>query len=274
MKLNVWNDHVNIMKHRGGYPLKPPSQAIDAFFQEATSRINPETEAQTIVLLGVTPEIVSLPWPKNVTIKAFDQSQEMIDAIWEPNASIQSNIEKYYWQSLPLENESADLILGDGCTTQMADEGEYEKLFFEMDRILKPSGAFLMRCFIQPAVRESFEQIIESAYGKEIQYFGSLKWRVAMAAMKDDESSIAVKEIFKTFNQLFPDRNSLSMITGWSKEVIDGIDAYKTSSSIYSFPTLEDLIATFNKFFMVTTVNTQAYELSDRCPIFKMTKKM
>ncbi|MEI7824439.1 MAG: methyltransferase domain-containing protein [Chlorobiaceae bacterium] len=220
-----------------------------------------------LVLLGVTPEIVGQPWPINVNFRAFDQSEEMIASVWQPNTRITSSVEQASWQSMPVDDRAVDIILGDGCTTQLPDKLAYEKLFAELARVLRPNGKIVIRCFIRPPLQESLDQVVRDAFAGNIKYFGSLKWRLAMALVEQqDDFSIRVSDIFDTFNELFPDRDQLAMIAGWPLEMIETIERYHRSGTCYTFPTLTQLEKLISRWFTISEVHWGKYELWERCP--------
>ncbi len=257
-----------MMNDRGGLPLRPPREATSMMYELVTPFLQKDFCRHELVLLGVTPEIVALPWPENVNFRAFDQSEEMIASVWQPNPAILSSVEQACWQSMPVDESSVDLILGDGCTTQLPDKLAYQKLFTELARILQPNGTIVMRCFIRPPLQESLDQVVRDAFAGTINYFGSLKWRIAMALVEQqDHFSIRVSDIFDTFNDLFPDRGQLALIAGWPPEMIETIERYHQSDTCYTFPSLTQLETLLSQWFTISEVHWGHYELSERCPV-------
>jgi hypothetical protein len=81
---DIWSK-TQSMKHRGGFPLRPPVEAVESMFQIVSNLMIKQKLAMKsicMVLLGVTPEITGLPWPKNVKLKAFDKNKDMIKHVW------------------------------------------------------------------------------------------------------------------------------------------------------------------------------------------------
>ena len=256
-----------MINDRGGLPLRPPREATRIMYELVTPFLHKDVYCHELVLLGVTPEIVGQPWPINVNLRAFDQSEEMITSVWQPNTRITSSVEQACWQSLPVEDKTVDIILGDGCTTQLPDKLAYQKLFAELARILRPNGNIVMRCFIRPPLQESPDQVVRDAFAGNIKYFGSLKWRLAMALVdQQDDFTIRVSDIFDAFNNLFPDRDQLAMIAGWPLEMIETIERYHRSSICYTFPTLTQLEKLISRWFTISEIHWGKYELWECCP--------
>jgi hypothetical protein len=126
MVSDIWKNAHSI-KHRGGFPLRPPQECITIFEQTVRDHIGEFNAPYKLMLLGVTPELATLPWPQNVSLDAIDKSQEMIDLVWEENQHIKSTIHKGDWQSMPFTSNSFHCVFGDGCTTQLKDHYDYKK---------------------------------------------------------------------------------------------------------------------------------------------------
>jgi SAM-dependent methyltransferase len=268
MQNHVWSKHP-MMNDRGGLPLRPPREATKIMYELVTPFLHKDVYRLELVLLGVTPEIVGQPWPINVNFRAFDQSEEMIASVWQPNTSITSSVEQACWQSMPVNDSTVDIILGDGCTTQLPDKLAYQKLFAELARVLRPNGNIVMRCFIRPQWHESLDQVVRDALAGNITYFGSLKWRLAMALVEQqDDFTIRVSDIFDVFNTLFPDRDQLAMIAGWPLVMVETIERYHRSKTCYTFPTLTQLEILISRWFTISEVHWGHYELWERCPTF------
>ena len=267
MRNKLWSKESN-MEDRGGLPLRPPDAAISIMYDLITPFLKSDFHRYELVLLGITPEIIALPWPSNVNLRAYDQSAEMITSLWQGNIGITSSVEQACWKSLPVSDRTVDFFLGDGCTTQLGDENAYHEIFAEMERTLHPAGKIVMRCFIRPTVKETFDQVVQDAFAGNIKYFGSLKWRIALIlANKQDNFSIRVTDIFDTFNRLFPDRDELSRVAGWTSEMVNAIDRYSGLTTSYTFPTFNQLEQLIKPWFKIVEVKFGNYELGDCCPI-------
>lgn len=266
----IWSEQASI-KHRGGFPLRPPPDVVNIMNELIRPVFEKKEQCYQAVLLGVTPELVNLAWPSNVRLQAFDQSLEVISALWQANPNITSFVQQASWQDMPIESSSIDVIVGDGCTTQLPNTLAYRTLFSELRRVLASDGSICMRCFIRPDFTESLDSIVEDLYAGQIKYFGSLKWRIAMASVPQQGSfSIKLQAIHAMFDYFFGDRIVLANATGWSPEMINTIDLYKNMTAEYSFPNLSQLTELIAPYFKIVDVRYGEYELSDRCPIITL----
>jgi SAM-dependent methyltransferase len=264
----VWDKYANQWQQVGA-PLRPCEEDGQLMLSLV---ILPANNAR-ILLLGVTPELVQLAWPADACLEACDQSAEMIASLWRPHPCIVSAVQQNRWQSMCLPMQSVDVVIGDGATTTLADKQDYHQVFTELSRVLKPEGQIVMRCFVRPDIPEGLEEILTAALTAKIKNFGALKWRLAMALIPDNDFRIKVGDIFNKFNELFPDRDRLAKMAGWSRQMVDTIDAYQHQADGYTFPTLQQLIEICEPFFCLQEVRYAHYELAQRCPTLCFVKK-
>jgi SAM-dependent methyltransferase len=222
--------------------------------------------APGVLVLGVTPEIVRLPWPAGATVLALDQSPDMIASIWRPHPHIVSLVVRARWQLMPLKDRSASLAVGDGSLNALPLLEDYPVVLAEVARVLQPGGALVLRCFVRPEQPERIDAVAAAAFDGRIGSFSALKWRIAMSLDGGSSSSVAVAEIRAAFDRFFPDRDRLSRATGWARQTLDTIDNFRDASTRYSFPTLAAIRAVASPVFRVAGVSRVNYELSDLCP--------
>ncbi len=269
MNKSIWS-HEASLKYRGGPPLRTPESVANIIFDLANNVISNKPNTK-ILLLGVTPEIALLPWNKNITLTAFDKSKEAISVVWQNNPNIQSTVQQGDWLTLPLEDQSVACAIGDGCNTQLDHMNLYPTLFNELKRVLNKEGVVITRIFIRPELPGSFKEIVKSTFEGKIQYFGTLKWKIAMTlAEQSKKSEVKVAQILETFEDLFPNRDELLRCTDWTKDIINTIDVYKNSHQSYTFPTLNEFKKTIHGIFEITEIKYDTHELAECCPIISL----
>ncbi|MCW8828928.1 MAG: class I SAM-dependent methyltransferase, partial [Gammaproteobacteria bacterium] len=151
--LEVWRAHARQWQ-RVGAPLRPTQEDGELLLALSAPALS-ESVCARLLVMGVTPEVVQLEWPSHVGLLAVDHSQEMIDSVWRPHHSIPSAVKQASWQSMPLEDDSVDSAVGDGCLTVLPSLADYESVFTEVARVLRPGGSLVLRCFIRPDTGES-----------------------------------------------------------------------------------------------------------------------
>lgn len=260
----VWKQHAQQWQ-RIGTPLRPSTEDGQLMLELAAPALAGQ-QTPGVVILGVTPELVQLPWPADARVLALDQSAEMIASIWQPHPGVESRVREARWQTMPVENGSISLIVGDGSLNALTSLQEYPEVFTEAARALKPEGALVLRCFVRPDRAETPDAVATAVLAGDVGSMHALKWRIAMALEVDHTFSVAVVDIRAAFDRLFPDRDRLARITGWARQTIDTIDAYQDVATRYSFPTLAAIRTAAAPHFEVGEVRSGRYELAERCP--------
>ena len=244
--------------HLIGAPLRPSCEDVGIVRKIVDDwRIKYDREPH-VVVLGVTPELVRA-FPM---VTAIDNETAMIEAHFQER--IGHRIIQADWRAIPLEDASADIILGDGVTSIIGYPDDYRVLASELGRLLSPDGLVALRFFASPEIKESLDHIAADLNANTIGSFHVLKWRIAMAIPTDDQriKSAAIRE---AFDVMVPDRAALAARTGWARDVIDNIDIYRNSGAVRAYPPVSVVRAAFAP-LRERGVHAKSYELGDRCP--------
>lgn len=269
---SLWSKQSERWKNVGS-PTRP-GQEDESIFEDLVLSDLVSDKQKRVIVAGVTPELINhLAWPSNVTLDAFDASADMIQQNWNPPSSLSAKVTQADWRSLPLEDHSIDLIIGDGIFTALGDAEKMIQVLKEFQRVLHPNGSIVIRNFIQPDVREQIEEIVANAKRATIENFGTLKWRLATSLTDEKSSVVQPEKIHATFQQYFNDREALSETSGWTLEQIATIDSYKEMTSSFYFPTLDELKQHFSVFFHLTEIRQGSYEWAEYCPIISLNSK-
>ncbi|MCB1717874.1 MAG: methyltransferase domain-containing protein, partial [Candidatus Competibacteraceae bacterium] len=219
-----------------------------------------------VLLLGVTPELATLPWPAGTELVAIDRSAAMIGALF-PTTGVPAGARaaRGEWLALPRADRSVDLAVGDGCLSNLGFAADYRRFAAELARVLADDGRLLLRLFAAPPAPESLAEIGAALAAGAIGSMHALKWRLAMA-VQPAHRNVAVVDIRRAFDELVVDRAALAARTGWPDDVIATIDNYRGSSLVYSFPTADEVDAALAPALVRVHRHAPAYELGDRCP--------
>lgn len=256
---NHW-DNIARQWNKLASPLRPCHEDVGIIRQFL------EPDGGLCLLLGVTPEFTSLP----INLVAMDNSAAMIGALW-PGYQAGHNIVRGDWLDMPFAANSFDTIIGDGSLTLLLYPLQYERLFDQLNRTLKPGGKILFRLFVSPEQGETCADVCHEALSGRIGSFHAFKWRLSMAVAAESQSpNISVADTHAAFSRLLPDRKQLAKATGWSHEDISTIDAYCGSTARYSYPTLSQLRLALPQCFKETGLMYGSYELAERCPILAL----
>lgn len=210
-----------------------------------------------------------MDWPVPVDLLAFDHSAEMIAAVWRPPAGRAASVVQAQWQRLPVADRTVDLVIGDGSLNALPTHSVIARVGREVARVLRPDGALVLRAFVRPDIPEPLDAVAAALATDAIGSFHALKWRLAMALSQGPDFSVAVDDIHRAFAALVPDRAALSARTGWPRDTIDAIDAYRGAQTRYTFPTAAALRRALRPEFHLDEHRTAEYELAERCPTLR-----
>ncbi|MDP2761009.1 MAG: class I SAM-dependent methyltransferase [Sideroxyarcus sp.] len=240
--------------NRLGSPLRPCAEDVENFRQALGDAPG------HCLLLGVTPELAKLA----AHLTALDNSADMIGALWhgEQEAVLGD------WLAMPFENASFDSVIGDGCPVLLSWPLQYEQLFAQVGRVLKPGGKFLLRTFVGAETAESAEKVCQDARDGKMKSFHAFKWRLSMAiAAASPAYTFRIADTVAAFDRLLPDRQQLAAASGWRREDIETIDFYRGSTACYSYPPLSQVRKTIPLEFKECEPFYGTYELAERCPL-------
>lgn len=215
------------------------------------------------LLLGVTPEYYGL----SDNLIAVDNNESIIKGVWPGNRNGRHAVQGD-WLQLPFKANTFDAVMGDGSLSVMHYPLSYELLFSQLKRVLKQGGTLLLRLYVTPDEGEVCSAVCREALEGRISSFHAFKWRLAMALVSESgKPNIGVRDIYNTFNHLYPDRAILSERTSWDLQDIATIEVYRESPVMYSFPQLSYVRIALQPYFREIGLLNGTYELAERCPL-------
>ncbi len=248
-----------------GPPLRPVAEDL-GFCREAVEEWVRHRGAPRVLLLGVTPELYRLPWPKGTDVRAVDWTQAMIDTEWPgPRQAVQCE----NWLAMSLPGASRDIALCDGGLHLIAYPKEQRRLVSILHNILADEGLCILRLFIPPAQRETPEAVLGDLLDGKVSSLNILKLRLGMSLMESASAGAELGTIWRTLHEAAPDLDALALRIGWTPEHMRAVEAYRGSKARYCFASVDQVAEMFCRTpggFKVRSVKTPSYELGDRCP--------
>ena len=253
---NIW-DSLAKRWDRIAPPLRPCNQDLDFMRQGLQSVTGP------CLLLGVTPELCCL----SDNLIAVDDNASMIKSVWPGNHNGR-NVGQSDWLQLPFKANTFDAVMGDGSLTVMHYPLSHELLFRQLKRVLKNKGKLILRVVTTPEDGETCAAVCREAREGKIRNIHVFKWRLIMALVSESGNpNVNVRDIYETFDRLYPDREELAQLTLWNLQDIADFEDYRDSSSIYCFPRLSDVRLTYRPYFQEIKLLNGTYELAERCHV-------
>ncbi len=263
-----WKNHAAQWNSMGP-PLRPCYQDIKIF-----ERIVARQERKSIhsLILGVTPEIALMRWPSETKILAIDNCISMIANVWPGQKISNGHAVCGDWRSMPVNKDTADVVIGDGCFTPLKYPDEYRQVSRSIYDSLKPGGCLILRFFIRPEEDEKIETIHLDVKKGKIKSFHTFKWRLAMALHGSNPSEgVRLDDIWQAWHDMGFDSEITARESGWPKDVQATINSYCGASAQYSFPSRKEISQIFSGTFIRDVWYYGNYELSQCCPIVVFT---
>ena len=262
--IDDWKKHSRQWQNIGP-PLRPQEEDITFLRNTIVIPSDFSKSKYDILLLGVTPELVALPWPTSSHMLAVDKSRAMIQQLWRPNPAIRSHAVRSDWFQLPVGDENFDLILGDCCMTLMHPEQDRPRFLKELRRVLRPGGRLALRLFVRPEISETPENVFDDLWNNRIGNFHIFRWRLLMALHGSSHEGVLISRAWDYWQQSVLNNDQIVACTGWDPVIIATMEAYRDSISRYFFLTLEQSRNILGHFLTERDVQTPTYELGCCC---------
>lgn len=269
-----WNRHA-AQWARIGSPLRPAAEDC-ALYRDAIARSFPGTEGRSmrVLLLGVTPELASMPWSSETELVACDHSLGMVRHLWPmaqfPGAfAVALNAD---WLALPLAESRFSMAAGDGSLSQLDYPEDFRRVVAELRRVLRPGGLLVLRLYCRAEPPESVDAVFGDLRAGRVAGFHAFKLRL-LIAMHGRGPGARLAEIWERWASEFPDPAETAKLSGWSRETIATMEAYRDAPARYSFPTLDEVRAILAPDFEFLDAAWPHYELGDRCPVVSFRRR-
>jgi hypothetical protein len=268
-----WNNDIAARYEWMGPPLRPSREHIQ-FLETAVAGLAREGVERALhaLLLGVTPDIVRMRWPENLHLIGMDSSWPMVHALWAGSVPGRRAAVCGDWLAPALPNGSIDLAIGDGSVNSLRSCGQAHQLASNVSSILKPRGACLLRCYVQPPCKEAPRQVFDALQRGEISSCHHFRMRLLMAAQEDTLQGVSLAQVHCHWANRDPSA-PLPCGPGWEKPAVDLIEFYAGSETRYWFPTLLQLREMLHHYFEEQAIHFGSGELGERCPTLLLRKR-
>jgi SAM-dependent methyltransferase len=248
-----------------GWPMRPTPEDV-AFYEAQVARAG-SASSLSALLLGVTPEIALMNWPASTRLTAVDRSESMIAAVWpRDRVAVAAQAFLSGWHELPLADRSQDVVVGDGCYTVAAPVDVQASITREVHRVLRRDGTFIMRLFVGERQPGSVAALFDDLWDGRFAHFQEFKLLLLTRLPRDGDDIVRIADVWRAWDAAGVDRDALSGRLGWSRAMIDTIDAYRDSAELYCFAAPERMIERFAPHFDLVELASHGYRLAENCP--------
>lgn len=221
-------------------PFRPDPQDTD-FISGVINSDAPTFNSNRIVILGVTPEYAALNIPEGCEMIGVDNCKQMIDNVWPEMSDPNKKTILADWLNLPFENNSCDIVMGDGVMGTMRYPNQVKEFLQTIKNALHPDGLFIFRTFLRDDVSETPNDVFDAVMNGEIQTLSSFKFRLMRSVQPNLETGAQLSNVWNTMVNEGPDFEELTTKTGWEIEELETMKLYNGSGVVVTYPTLSEL---------------------------------
>ncbi len=263
-----WSNWIGVVLPPPRSPSPEDGAAMLALAGDVLGRSTP----LSVLLLGVTPQIVQLDWPSTVRLLAVDSNPAVANTAWAPSAKIDLRLELAMWDALPVESGSVDLIVGDCSFNALSDFEFYEAVAAECARALAPDGAMVLRFFGPVNPRKTPDQAIADARLCEDNRLSHFRLDLAVA-ISGGSGFVDALQIRATFDEKEPDRERFAARTGATiEEISRAIDlpAERFPELTLNYFSVEEIGERMKPWFTIDAVYQPHYFKGELCPTLRL----
>lgn len=233
---------------------------VDEWYGSAGNR------SPRVLILGVTPEIATMPWPGGTRLLAVDSSPGMIRHVWPgrswPNAAVvQGN-----WLAMPVRSGSSDVVIGDGFLSNMSYPEGYRAVKEELRRVVRPDGILALRLFGRRDPSEWPAEVVESMRAGLIGSFSAFRLRLMISVQKDLASGVKLADVWEAWHEGVQEPETVARAFGWPPGAVKIMERYRGVQVAVTYPTVEELADVFSPEFSLAGCFYPEYELGDYHP--------
>ncbi len=172
-----------------------------------------------------------------------------------------------------MAQRSCDVVVGDGSLSTCRFPGEAKSVVGSVSRLLASGGRFIFRTYIRPEAQESVDAVFDALFRAEGMRVDCFKMRLYLAMQRSAGEGVAVSEAARVLDAYHVDAEVMKEQLGWSNEAIQPFAAWRTSSAVYSFPSLEAIRELLSEDFDEISIEFPRYELGNCCPTMALRKR-
>lgn len=252
--------------HLVGPPLRPCREDI-ALFEKAASDCQREFDRSLrALILGVTPELVTMKWPHDTQLWGLDASPRMVEALWQGPAH---RALVGAWSRAPLPDDSLDLMLCDGGLGLQSWPHGQRSLLEEAARLLAPGGLFVVRLFVPGAREDALAAIAADLEAGRIPSLDALKFRLWGVLQASPATGVRPPDVVREIERMAGDLPWLTRALGWPAEHVATLELHRDNPAVYCLSDVDmvgELTAEISGLSLVDT-NYPDHAFGDCCPV-------
>jgi hypothetical protein len=252
-------------------PLVPSIEDIRIYEEAVACHVaGIEREHFDALMLGVTPGIANMKWPRGSRILALDMSPTVIRALWPGDVPGFREARPASWSAPPVEKGSLDIVVGDGSLNACRHPAEIRAVCSAVYSVLRRGGIFVLRAYVQRLHGESIEQVFDDLLGSTGLKVDEFKMRLWLAMQRSSHEGVSVRDAARLLEEFGVTGAVMRHRLCWTDAAIEPFEKWKTSDAVYSFPSLAELRNVLIDHFVEVSTTFPPYALGDNCPVVIM----
>jgi SAM-dependent methyltransferase len=219
------------------------------------------------VLLGVTPGIATMRWPRRTALLAVDWATGMLRHVW-PDFGFpdQTDVVRADWRELPLATGSIDLVIGDGCYSALGTLAGARQLNREINRVLTSGGWYCMRAFCRAERPTSPAELFEELASDRADNLDLFRWRLAMAVHGESVEGVSLGKVWRLWRDHIEAAPTVPGGHGWSADQRANMARWEGVEARFSFPSLRELRELADPDFDLVACERPSYSSAEHFP--------
>lgn len=247
---------------RVGPPLRPVPE--DGAHLEAVART---LGMPRVLVLGVTPEMARLDWPKGTALLAIDRSADMAAAVWPGFPAPGEGVRIDDWRTMTLPPGSRDLIVGDGSFNVLRQPDELGAVLRLLREVLTPHGRLVVRVFVRPDADETAAAVVDAARAGRFASFHHFKLALLMALQPSTSEGIRTGDVWAWWARAGHTFEGFGEATGWPAAQVATLQAYQGQDTVLTFPRWDEVVGVADAAGWRLAAHTvPTYPSGERCP--------
>ncbi len=183
-------------------PFVPCREDMEAFEKAVAMQAGAcKDECLRALILGVTPGIALMKWPRRSRIAGAEMSSAVIDALWPGDIPGVREAICASWFALPIDRKSCHVVIGDGSLNTCRFPGEVRALMHSIDKVLADSGLLVLRCYIRPDIQEGIDAVFDALFSAEGLTVDCFKMRLYLAMQRSTEEGVSVADAARVLDK-------------------------------------------------------------------------
>ena len=247
-------------------PLVPVQQDIDLVFDACGADLLQRPTAR-ILVLGVTPALISAPWPTGFELCAVDFDPMMINALWPDEKPARASVICADWKSMPFPDDYFDLVIGDCSFCALPSLADYAGVLAEVDRVKKADARVICRFFMQSEPRLTLADLPDLCTAGALAHFSGPEKNLMIAIAASGEDAVThYRTVIGHVEKIWGDFENYVTVLGQSPEEVARVKSVFSLSHQLNYPTLRQIADQFAAFGLKPQVRVPDYPSGPFCP--------